>query len=122
MKGLSATVAALLLWAAVPAWQAADAYVRQYRTRVVRCGAAAAALFSSGVRRSQVRVMNLGNATVFVGETGGTLTTANGWPLHAASIMAGQAHALALVDTQAGMDCITADTNSVQVGVLEELE
>lgn len=104
------------VWAAGP--------VRLYLSRVIRCTSTSggASLFSSGVRRAQVRIMNLGNATIWVGQADGTLTTANGWPIHAGLLMAGQAHALALTNTSAGMNCVTADTNTVQVGVLEELE
>ena len=120
MKGLSATVAALLLWAAVPAWAAGP--VRVYQAKVARCTNAAggAALFSSGVRRAQVRIQNLGNATVWVGQQDGTLTTTTGWPLHALSTSG--SHALALTNTSAGLNCVTDSTNSIQVGVLEELE
>ena len=115
---LAGLVTALALWAAGPVWFTADAYVRTYRTRVVRCTDTARSLFSSGVRRSQVRVMNLGTATVFVGETGGTLTVALGWPIHAGALAAN----ILLTDTQAGMDCIVSGVDTVEVGVMEELE
>lgn len=110
-----ALVVVLVLVLAAP-W--ADAYVRNYRTRVVRCSATPASLFSAGVSRLQVRVMNLGTSTVFVGEPGGTLTVAAGWPIHAGALVGN----IVLRDSKAGMDCMTADTDSVAVGVMEELE
>ena len=118
---LAAGLVAAGLWAAFPAWGAGP--VRLYRAKVVRCTNAAggAALFSSGVRRAQVRVQNLGNATIWVGQQDGTLTTTNGWPLHAASQIQ-QSHALALANTSAGLNCVTDSTNSVLIGVLEEIE
>ena len=113
---LAFLVVAPAVWAAGP--------VRLYLSRVVRCTSAAggASLFSSGVRRAQVRVMNLGNATIWVGQADGTLTTANGWPIHSALLLAGQTHALSLTNTSAGMNCVTADANTIEVGILEELE
>jgi hypothetical protein len=117
---LAAATVALAVAGAWPAWFEAEARVRQYRARVVRCDSTASSLFSGGVRRDRVRIMNLGNATVFVGQAGGTadaLTTANGWPIHAGALAAN----IELSDTDAGMDCLTTDTNSVEVGVLEEL-
>lgn len=119
---LAAGLIAAGLWAAFPAWAAGP--VRLYQAKVARCTNAAggSALFSSGVRRAQVRVMNLGNATVWVGQQDGTLTTTSGWPLHAASIMAGQAHALSLTNTSAGLNCVTDSENTIQIGVLEEIE
>lgn len=121
MRRVVAGVLTLLL-AASAAWAAGP--VRLYQAKVARCTNAAggAALFSAGPRRAQVRVVNLGNATAWVGGQDGTLTTTNGWPLHAASIMAGQAHALVLTNTAAGLNCVVADTNSVEIGVLEEIE
>ena len=112
---LAFLVVAPAVWAAGP--------VRLYLSRVVRCTNAAggAALFSSGVRRAQVRVQNLGNATAWVGQQDGTLTTATGWPLHAASQIQ-QSHALTLANTSAGLNCVTDSTNSVLIGVLEEIE
>lgn len=121
MKRLLATVGvALVLAGAWPAWFEAEARVRQYRARVVRCDSTASALFSGGVRRDRVRIMNLGNATIFVGQPSGigdALTTANGWPIHAGALAAN----IELADTDAGMDCLTSDTNSVDVGILEEI-
>lgn len=117
---LAAVGCVLLLLGAWPAWFAAEARVRQYRARVVRCDSTASALFSGGIRRDRVRVMNLGNATIFVGQSGGTaeaLTTANGWPIHAGALAAN----IELADTDAGMDCVTTDTNSIEVGILEEI-
>ena len=117
-----ALVSLLVLGLFLPlaAWGAG---VRLYQAKVARCTNAGggAALFSAGVRRAQVRVLNLGNATIWVGPQDGTLTTATGWPIHAASQVQ-QAHALALTNTSAGLNCVTADTNSVEVGVLEEIE
>lgn len=116
VAALAALLTAPTVWAAGP--------TRLYLARVIRCTNAAggASLFSSGVRRAQVRIMNLGNATIWVGQVDGTLTTANGWPIHAGLLMAGQAHALALTNTSAGMNCVTVDANTIEVGVLEELE
>ena len=91
---------------------------RLYRANVVRCTSAGGSLFPSGPRRAQVRLMNLGTATVWVGQQDGSLTTANGWPLHAGAL----AGNIVLRDTAAGMNCLTADTDSVTVGVMEELE
>lgn len=119
---LAAGLVALGLWAAYPSWAAGP--VRLYRAKVARCTNAAggAALFSSGVRRAQVRILNLGNATAWVGAQDGTLTTTNGWPIHSAAIFAGQAHALVLTNTSAGLNCVTDTVNSVEIGVLEEIE
>lgn len=112
-----AAFAAVLL--AGSAWAAGP--VRLYVARDVRCTDAERSLFSSGVRRAQVRVMNIGTATVFVGQADGTLTTGNGYPIHAGAVLAGTAHALILTNTSAGMNCVTgADT--VNVRVLEEIE
>ena len=108
--GLTLTLAA---WGAGP--------VRPYQAKVSRCTNAGGALFSSGVRRAQVRLLNLGNATIWVGQQDGTLTTASGWPIHAASQLQ-QAHALVLTNTSAGLNCMTDSVNSVEVGVLEEIE
>ena len=94
------------------------AATRLYLSRIVRCNEVARSLFSSGPRRVQVRIMNLGTATVFVGSTDGSLSTASGWPIHATSLAA----TITLRDTTAGMNCMTADTDSVEVGVLEEIE
>lgn len=115
----AAGLAALLLAAGI-----AEGATRLYQAKVVRCTNAAggAALFSAGPRRAQVRILNLGNATVWVGGQDGTLTTTNGWPIHAGVIYGGQAHALALTNTAAGMNCVTGDTNSIEMGVLEEFE
>ena len=119
---LAAGLLAAGLWAAFPAWGAGP--VRLYQAKVARCTNAAggAALFSAGPRRSQVRILNLGNATVWVGQQDGSLTTTTGWPIHAGVIFGGQAHALTLASTQAGLNCVVADTNSIEVGVLEEFE
>ena len=119
---LAGMVTALALWAVGPTWAAGP--VRLYQAKVARCTNAAggSALFSSGVRRAQVRVQNLGNATGWVGQQDGSLTPTNGWPIHAASIFAGQAHALVLTNTSAGLNCVTDSTNSVEMGVLEEIE
>ena len=110
----------LVLAAPFAAWGAG---VRLYQAKVARCTNAGggAALFSAGVRRAQVRVLNLGNATIWVGAQDGTLTPTNGWPIHAASQLQ-QAHALTLTNTSAGLNCVTDSTNSVEVGVLEEIE
>lgn len=94
------------------------AATRLYLTRVVRCNETARSLFSGGPRRIQVRIMNLGTATVFVGATDGSLSPTTGWPIHATSLAA----TITLRDTTAGMNCMTADTDSVAVSVLEELE
>ena len=124
MKRLAATVAIVLLLggAWTLAWAAGP--VRLYRANVARCTNAAggAALFSSGVRRAQVRVQNLGNATVWVGQQDGTLSTTTGWPIHAASIALSAAHVLVLTGTAAGLNCVTDTVNSVEIGVLEEIE
>ena len=118
-----ALVALLALGLTLPlaAWGAG---VRLYQAKVARCTNAGggAALFSAGVRRAQVRVLNLGNATIWIGAQDGTLTPTNGWPIHAGAIFGGQAHALTLTNTAAGLNCVTDTTNSVEVGVLEELE
>ena len=118
---LAAGLVAAGLWAVVPAWGAGP--VRLYQAKVVRCTNAAggAALFSAGVRRAQVRVQNLGNATVWVGQQDGTLSTTTGWPIHAASQIQ-QSHALSLMNTSAGLNCVTDSTNSIEIGVLEEIE
>ena len=110
--------ALLLLGAFLAPW--AEAATRAYVARVVRCSNAAggASLFSAGRLRSQVRIMNLGTATVFIGQQDGTLSTATGWPIHATSLAAN----IVLTNSTAGMNCLTADTDSVEVGVLEEIE
>ena len=122
MRRILAATCATLLLASGLAWGAGP--TRLYQAKVARCTNAAggAALFSSGVRRAQVRVQNLGNATVWVGQQDGTLTTATGWPIHSATIFAGQAHALVLTNTSAGLNCVTDSVNSVEIGVLEEIE
>ena len=61
----AALLAALvLLGASLVPW--ATAATRLYLARVVRCSNASggASLFSAGPRRAQVRIMNLGTATV----------------------------------------------------------
>ena len=120
MKRVLAAAALIFLVMAPSVWAAGP--VRLYQAKVARCTDAAggAALFSSGVRRAQVRIQNLGNATVWVGQQDGTLTTTTGWPLHALSTSG--SHALALTNTSAGLNCVTDSTNSIQIGVLEELE
>ena len=119
---LAGLVAALALWAVGPTWAAGP--VRLYQAKIARCTNAAggAALFSSGARRAQVRVQNLGNATVWVGQQDGTLSTTTGWPIHAASISASAAHVLVLTGTAAGLNCVTDSANSIEIGVLEEIE
>ena len=116
MRRLGAVLVAVLLLGGT-VWEGAAA-TRLYRTRIVRCNETARSLFSSGPRRAQVRIMNLGTDTVFIGEAGGTLTVASGWPIHATSLAAN----IILRDSTGGMDCMTANTDSVEVGVLEELE
>ena len=119
MRRLLAWACALLLLGTTAAWAAGP--VRLYLARDVRCIDTQRSLFSAGPRRALVRVMNIGTATVFVGQVDGTLTTANGYPIHAGSLLAGTVHALVLLNTSAGMNCVTgADT--VNVRVLEEIE
>ena len=110
-------LAALLLATSVSLLEGAT---RLYRASVIRCTNATGgvSLFPGGPRRAQVRLMNLGTATVWIGQQDGTLTTATGWPVHAAAL----AGNIVLRDTAAGMNCLTADIDSVQVGVMEELE
>ena len=117
---IAAGLLALGLTLPLAAWGAG---VRLYQAKVARCTNAGggAALFSAGVRRAQVRVLNLGNATIWVGAQDGTLATTTGWPIHAASQVQ-QAHALVLTNTPAGLNCVTDSGNSVEVGVLEEIE
>ena len=120
MGRLFAAICAAVLLASWPAWGAGP--TRLYQAKVARCTNAAggAALFSAGPRRAQVRIQNLGNATVWVGQQDGTLTTTTGWPLHALSTSG--SHALALTNTSAGLNCVTDSVNSVEIGVLEEIE
>lgn len=94
------------------------AATRIYLTRVVRCNETARSLFSAGPKRIQIRLMNLGTATVFVGAADGSLSPTTGWPIHAGAL----AGNVTLLQTTAGMNCVTADVDSVQVGVLEEFE
>lgn len=110
--------ALLVLGAGLAPW--GEAATRAYVARIVRCTNAAggASLFSSGPRRAQVRIMNLGTATIFVGQQDGTLSTTTGWPIHATSLAAN----IVLTNSTAGMNCVTADADSVEVGVLEEIE
>ena len=116
-RAATAWLAALLL-ATSPFW--AEGATRLYRANVIRCTNASGgvSLFPGGPRRAQVRLMNLGTSTVWVGQQDGTLTTTTGWPIHVGAL----AGNIVLQDTAAGMNCLTADTDSVTVGVMEELE
>lgn len=115
MRRIQAILLVILLLGMTTAGAAAT---RLYLTRTVRCNETARSLFSSGPRRIQVRIMNLGTSTVFVGSVDGSLSPTTGWPIHATSLAA----TITLRDTTAGMNCMTADTDSVEVSVLEELE
>ena len=111
-------LAALLVWP----WAVGAG---QFIARQVRClnvAGGASLLPASQVPRRSVRIINLGGTeAVFIGPQDGSLSATTGWPLHGTAFM-NQTHALVLVNTRAGLNCLAASADTSIVGVLEETD
>jgi len=97
----------------------------QFIARQVRClnvAGGASLLPASQVPRRSVRIINLGGTeAVFIGPQDGSLSATTGWPLHGTAFM-DQTHALVLVNTRAGLNCLAASADTSIVGILEETD
>lgn len=94
--------------------------------QVTNCGSTATQAVATNANRRDLMVQNYGNNTIFVGygTTGHVaLSTTNGIALHANTALANASPstALWLYNYQGPLSCMTPDTNSVPMAILEIL-
>jgi hypothetical protein len=94
--------------------------------RVVACGTTQATAVPTNTARRDLWLTNMGTSNIYIGYgTAGHLavTTANGWPMHAASASTGLAGPVQLLNYQGPIRCIT-DLGGLgqQLGILEILK
>lgn len=122
LLGAGLAFALLSTWLALP-WPLEAAGFRMTRVTCLENGRTA--LVGEHARRTSVRFINLGGATVFLGGTiGDHVGGNNSWPLHAAGAgqYLNQTHAVVLFGGGA-VECLVPNTpagSTVQVGILEE--
>jgi len=93
-------------------------------SRVTSCGTSAATVVATNTARRELWLTNMGTVNIYLGygTTGHVaLTTANGWPMHAASSSTGLAYPVKLREYAGPVSCI-ADGPNQQLGVLEVLK